>query len=140
MFDLRQPGRGQRAPPLEGQGVLLGGVERPLRVQDREVAVDPPLVAGLRKAPGGGRGLGERPERGQLVLDRRALREGVRHDLQGELNRKQRRSIREQVVQALLDRVQFELPESLVQSETKNVVYDIVQENARRGEGQKCHQ
>lgn len=61
------------------------------------------------------------------------LREGVRQDLQNELNVKQRRTTRSQIIQGLLGRVKFDLPESLVQSETKNVVYDIVKENQDRG-------
>jgi trigger factor len=36
-------------------------------------------------------------------------------------------------VRSLLNRVNFELPESAVASETRNVVYDLVQENAKRG-------
>lgn len=62
-----------------------------------------------------------------------ALREGVRRDLQNELNTKQTRSVRGQVVKALLDQVKIELPESLVAQETRNVVYQIVQENQQRG-------
>ncbi len=61
------------------------------------------------------------------------LREGVRSDLQNELNSKQRRSLRNQVVTQLLQRVQFDLPESVVSAETRNVVYDIVRENQQRG-------
>lgn len=61
------------------------------------------------------------------------LREGVRSDLQSELNLKLKRSIRNQVVSALMDKVQFELPESFVQDETRAVVYDIVADNQQRG-------
>jgi trigger factor len=61
------------------------------------------------------------------------LREGVRKDLENELNYKQTRSVRNQVVRGLLDRVNFELPETALAHETRNVVYDIVQENAKRG-------
>jgi len=61
------------------------------------------------------------------------LREGVRRDLENELNYKLDRSVRNQVVRALLDKVNFELPESAVQRETRNVVYDIVRENQQRG-------
>ena len=61
------------------------------------------------------------------------LREGVRADLQNELNQKQRRNVRNQVAQALLDRIKCDLPESAVNAETKNVVYDIVGENQKRG-------
>jgi trigger factor len=62
-----------------------------------------------------------------------ALRAGVRRDLENELNYKQNKSIRGQLVRSILNRVNFELPESAVASETRNVVYDIVQENAKRG-------
>jgi trigger factor len=61
------------------------------------------------------------------------LRKGVRSDLQNELNLKLKRAIRGQVVQALMDRVSFDLPESFVQDETRSVVYDIVSENQQRG-------
>ena len=61
------------------------------------------------------------------------LREGVRQDLQNELNFKERKNVRNQIVRALLERVQFDLPESLVTNETRNVIYDIVRENQQRG-------
>lgn len=61
------------------------------------------------------------------------LKEGVRRDLENELSYKQNKSIRNQIVRSLLNRVNFELPETAVAQETKNVVYDIVQENAKRG-------
>lgn len=61
------------------------------------------------------------------------LREGIRRDLQNELEFKQRRDMRNQIVRSLLDSVQFDLPESVVLGETKNVIYDIVRENQERG-------
>ena len=61
------------------------------------------------------------------------LREGVRRDLEKELEYKNHRSVRTQLVRSLLNRVNFELPETAVAHETRNVVYDIVQENAKRG-------
>ena len=61
------------------------------------------------------------------------LREGIRKDLQNELNNKQRSSVRNQIVAALLGKVNFELPESVVQAETRDVVYSIVSENQKRG-------
>lgn len=61
------------------------------------------------------------------------LREGIRRDLQNELNSKQRASIRNQLVTELLRRVNFELPESMVQAATRDVVYNIVAENQKRG-------
>jgi trigger factor len=61
------------------------------------------------------------------------LREGVRRDLENELSFSQSKSIRMQLVRSLLSRVNFELPESAVAQETRNVVYDIVRENQKRG-------
>ncbi len=61
------------------------------------------------------------------------LRAGVRKDLENELSYKQNREARNQIIRSLLNRVTFELPESAVAQETRNVVYDLVQENAKRG-------
>ena len=61
------------------------------------------------------------------------LKEGVRGDLESELEGKIRQSIRSQLIQALSEKLQFDLPESLVQGETRNVVYNIVAENQQRG-------
>jgi trigger factor len=61
------------------------------------------------------------------------LREGVRRDLENELKYSQARAIRGQIVRGLLDRVIFELPESAVAHETRNVVYDLVRQNSQRG-------
>ncbi|MBI4325689.1 MAG: trigger factor [Chloroflexi bacterium] len=61
------------------------------------------------------------------------LLDGVRRDLENELKYKQSRSIRDQLIRTLLGRVQFELPESIVLSETKHVIYDVVRENQQRG-------
>lgn len=65
--------------------------------------------------------------------DLEKLRTGVRKDLENELAYKNNRSIRTQLVRSLLNRVNFELPETAVAHETRNVVFDIVQENAKRG-------
>ena len=61
------------------------------------------------------------------------LREGIRADLQRELNLKQSRLIRQQVTQGLLDKIQCDLPESMVEDETRHIVYGIVNENQERG-------
>lgn len=62
-----------------------------------------------------------------------ALRRGVREDLAMELRQTNRRKIRDQMVQYLLDRVNFEVPASVLENETRNVVYNVVQENQQRG-------
>ncbi|HSH94784.1 MAG TPA: trigger factor [Roseimicrobium sp.] len=61
------------------------------------------------------------------------LREGVKADLQNELSMKQSRSVRDQLVRALLDKVTCDLPETVVNTEVRNVVYNIVNENQQRG-------
>ncbi len=61
------------------------------------------------------------------------LREGVRADLQNEWNLKQNRSIRKQVVDNLLGRIQCDLPESLLEQETREIVYSIVNDNQQHG-------
>ncbi|HEU5397362.1 MAG TPA: trigger factor [Verrucomicrobiae bacterium] len=61
------------------------------------------------------------------------LREGVRQDLENELKHSQVRAVRGQIVRQLLDRVQFELPETPVAHVTRDAVYDIVRENSQRG-------
>jgi trigger factor len=61
------------------------------------------------------------------------LRAGVRSDLEDELKNSQAKSVRAQVIRGLLSRVNFELPESVVAHETRNAVYDMVNQNTRRG-------
>jgi trigger factor len=61
------------------------------------------------------------------------LREGVQRDLENELKYSQAKAVRGQIVHALLAAANFDLPESVVAHETRNVVYDIVRENSRRG-------
>ena len=61
------------------------------------------------------------------------LREGVRADLQNELNQKRNRDLRRQVMQALLEPIKADLPESIVEQETRGIVYHIVSENQGRG-------
>lgn len=61
------------------------------------------------------------------------LREGVRRDLENELKYKQSRDTRAQIIRSLLNRVNFELPETALAHETRNVVYDLVRENTKRG-------
>ena len=67
--------------------------------------------------------------------DLEKLKAGVRADLENELKHSQAKSVRGQLVKGLLDRVNFELPESAVANETRNVVYDLVRENTKRGVG-----
>lgn len=61
------------------------------------------------------------------------LKAGVRADLENELKYSRSKAVRGQVVRALLNKVNFDLPESAVASETRNVVYDLVRQNTQRG-------
>jgi trigger factor len=61
------------------------------------------------------------------------LRQGVRTDLENELRFQQSKDTRNELIRALMDRVNFDLPETAVAQETRNVVYNLVQENAKRG-------
>jgi trigger factor len=65
------------------------------------------------------------------------LKAGVRADLENELRYSQSKAVRAQVVRGLLGRVNFDLPESAVAAETRNVVYDIVRQNTQRGIGRE---
>jgi len=65
--------------------------------------------------------------------DLEKLKAAVRVDLENELKYKQKRATRDQLVAVLLGRVKCDLPESLVEKQTKHVVYDIVRSNADRG-------
>jgi trigger factor len=65
--------------------------------------------------------------------DLEALREGVRADLQNEWNQTQNRKIRDQVIHALMQSVECDLPDAVVTEETRNIVYNLVNENQRRG-------
>ena len=69
--------------------------------------------------------------------DLEKLKAGVRRDLENELNFKNNKSVRGQIVRALLDRVSFDLPETALAQETRHVVYDIVRENQQRGVSQE---
>ena len=61
------------------------------------------------------------------------LKAGVRTDLENELTHSRSKSVRAQAVKALLDKVTFDLPETAVANETRNVVYDLVRQNTQRG-------
>jgi trigger factor len=61
------------------------------------------------------------------------LKQGIRRDLQNELDFRSKRAVRDQLLKQLLDQLGFELPESVVSSETRQLVYNIVSENQQRG-------
>lgn len=61
------------------------------------------------------------------------LKAGVRADLENELKHSRSKALRGQVVRELMNKVSFDLPESAVANETRNVVYDLVRQNTQRG-------
>jgi trigger factor len=65
------------------------------------------------------------------------LKAGVRVNLENELKYSQSKAIKAQTIRALLGRVNFDLPESAVAAETRNVVYDIVRQSTQRGMGRE---
>ena len=65
------------------------------------------------------------------------LKAGVRTDLENELTHSRSKLVRAQTVKALLDKVAFDLPETAVANETRNVVYDLVRQNTQRGIGRE---
>jgi trigger factor len=67
------------------------------------------------------------------VDDLEGLRSQVRSSLRFQKEQKNRASQRNQVTQALAERVNFEPPASLVESETQGVLRQFIEENMRRG-------
>ena len=53
--------------------------------------------------------------------------------MENELKYSRSKNLRGQVVKELLSKVTFDLPESAVANETRNVVYDLVRQNTQRG-------
>jgi trigger factor len=62
-----------------------------------------------------------------------ALKAGVRADLENERQYQSKRHTRNQIIDALLRDVDCELPESALMKETRSVIYNIVEENHKRG-------
>jgi len=61
------------------------------------------------------------------------LREQVRNAIARQREAETQSGLRDQLVEHLLKQVQFDLPESLIAAETRNIVYDVVRENTMRG-------
>ena len=61
------------------------------------------------------------------------LNDTIRKSLQGEAESEQNADLRRQIVEYLLGRVTFDLPDTLVQQETRSIIYDVVRENSLRG-------
>ena len=63
------------------------------------------------------------------------LKAEIRKGLVAERESQAGAEVRKQIVDHLLGKVEFDLPESLVAEETRSIVYDLVRENTQRGVG-----
>jgi trigger factor len=61
------------------------------------------------------------------------MKDSIRKSLEAQHEAEANAELRKQIVDQLLSRVDFELPESLVAQETRGIVYDLVRENSLRG-------
>ena len=61
------------------------------------------------------------------------LKELIEKDLADQRERMDSSALRNQLIGLLLESTQFELPESVVQEETKSTIYEMVQDIAKRG-------
>ncbi|MBN1270454.1 MAG: trigger factor [Kiritimatiellae bacterium] len=83
------------------------------------------------------------PELNKDFLDRlkvdseEALRARVREDLQEVGRQREKERMKGEIIRELLQKVTFDLPESLVRQETRSAIYEIVQSHTARGVSQK---
>jgi trigger factor len=61
------------------------------------------------------------------------LKEEIRKSLVAEHEAETTGEMRRQIIEHLLGKVEFDLPESLVAHETRSIIYDVVRENSLRG-------
>jgi trigger factor len=61
------------------------------------------------------------------------MREAVRADMERNAEQMERRRLKNDLVQHLLERTVFDVPESVLQEETRNTVYEMVQGIMKRG-------
>jgi trigger factor len=67
------------------------------------------------------------------AADMAELNTGILRDLQRELDFRSKQAVRDQLLQALLKDLNFDLPESIVASETRDVANGIANDNVQRG-------
>ncbi len=71
------------------------------------------------------------------VKDEAELRETFKHMLQGEAERQEATRRRNQLIDALMKTAALDVPESEEQEESHRIVYEMVEENTRRGVSEK---
>ena len=102
------------APALAGKSAVYA-----VEIQEVRERVLPPLDEAFFKA--------------QQVDDLEQLKSGIRGNLKLQKEYQNKSSQRRQVVDAVLQKVDFEVPASLVDLETQNVLRRFIEENMRRG-------
>ncbi len=65
------------------------------------------------------------------------LRRRIRDDLQQRNEREEDRRLRDVLIKDLLSKVDLAVPESEVQEEARNIIYNVVRQNANRGVGEE---
>jgi trigger factor len=108
------PGEFPAAPALAGKTAQYA-----IEVQEIRERVLPPLDAEFFKS--------------QQVDDLAGLQNKVRNNLKMQKEYQNRSAQRRQVTEQLAGRVEFPVPESLVESETQSVLRNFIEENMRRG-------
>ncbi len=108
------PAEFQAVPELAGKTAVYS-----IEVQEVRERVLPPLDEAFFKA--------------HQVADLETLRVAVRSQLRRQKESQNRAAQRRQVSDALADKVDFPVPESLVESETQGVLRQFIEENMRRG-------
>ncbi len=61
------------------------------------------------------------------------LRKQIREDLESTGERNENERLRGEIVRHLIEKTKLDVPESVIQEETRKVMYDIVRENSMRG-------
>jgi trigger factor len=62
-----------------------------------------------------------------------ALKTRVRNDIVQMKDYQEKRRLKDEIIKTLLEKTTLDVPESVVQEETRNVIYDIVRSNTSRG-------
>ncbi len=113
-IDVSFPGDFGPVPALAGRAAVYA-----VEVQEVRERVLPPLDAEFFKA--------------QKVDDLAGLQSQIRTNLRLQKEQQNRAAQRNQITQALAERVAFEPPQSLVEVETQSVLRQFIEENMRRG-------
>lgn len=62
-----------------------------------------------------------------------SLREAIQKDMEADSEARLQKDMRNQLTQKIMESVNFDVPESLVENETRQIIYDIVYQNQKAG-------